>query len=293
MGAAKRYTSELALARGKNVNSADVIALLREVYADGISTRDEADELISFDHTLTETPPDWREFFAETLTDHLLQRCDPVEQVDEAKAEWLIAALSRGRRVATASGFSAVMRVIEIAPKVPFMLAAYAIDQLRVALIAGDGPALGKRPHFSRMIDAGDVSMLAHMLTAASGIAGVPVSRAEAEVLFDLHDAVAGGANDPAFDELFFKAIANHLLAAVGVAVPMRNEMLKSDMGYAERLAGGDGRTLLGAEETAWLQGRIMRDGRATRAEFLLLKFFSGEPGDADPTLRRFLDRAA
>jgi hypothetical protein len=36
-----------------------------------------------------------------------------------------------------------------------------------------------------------------------------------------------------------------------------------------------------------------MRDGRPTAAEYSLLRLFSGEPGNIDPTLRRFLDRAA
>jgi hypothetical protein len=293
MGASKRHTFELALAHGRNIDSADVIALLREVYAEGIGTRDEADELIAFDHTLGETTPDWREFFATTIADHLLQRCEPAASVDDKKAEWLISALSCGRRVATASGFAAVLRLLEVAPQSPSSLAAYAIDQLRVALIAGEGPALGKRPHFSRSIDADDVAMLARMLIAAGGVSGIPVSRMEAEALFDLHDAVAGGANDRSFDDLFFKAITQYLLTVAGVPVPGRREMLESEIEFAARLAGGNGQTPLGPDETAWLAGRIMRDGRATRAELLLLQLFSGEPGDTDPTLRRFLDRAA
>jgi hypothetical protein len=293
MGASKRHTFELALAHGRNIDSADVIALLREVYAEGIGTRDEADELIAFDHTLAETTPDWRVFFATTIADHLLQRSEPAATLDENKAEWLISALCRGRRVATASGFSAVMRLLEVAPQSPSFLAAYAIDQLRVAVIAGDGPALNKRPHFSRMVDAEDVAMLVRILLAAGGVSGVPVSRAEAEALFDLHDAVAGGANDPGFDDLFFKAIAHHLLAGVGVAVPARHEMLQSEPELARRLAPTDSRSLLGPDESAWLAGRIMRDGRATRAEFLLLQLFSGEPDDANPTSRRSLDHAA
>jgi hypothetical protein len=293
MGASKRGTFEPAFAHGRNVHSADVIALLREVYADGIGTRDEADELVSFDHTLTEASSGWCEFFAATISNHLLERREPTGTIDQAKAEWLISALSCGRRVATAGGFAVVLRLLEMAPQIPFVLAAYAIDQLRMAVIAGDGPALAKRRHFSRTVDAEDVALLARMLAAAGGASGVPVSRTEAEALFDLHDAVAGGANHRSFDELFFKAVAHHLLAIVGVAVPVRREMLQSELELAGRLAGGKGHTLLGPDETAWLAGRIMRDGRATRAEYLLLQLFSGEPGDVDPTLRRFLDRAA
>jgi hypothetical protein len=290
MNASKPQSTVLALAHGRHINAADVIALLREIYADGIGTRDEADELIAFDHTLADATADWREFFADTIADYLLRRCEPAGIFDQPKAEWLVAVLSRGRRVATASGFAAVLRVLDEAPQAPPSLAAYAIDQLRVALIAGDGPAIGKRPHFSRTIDAEDVKLLARMLVAAGGEAGRPVSRAEAEALFDLHDAVAGAANDPSFDDLFFKAIAHHLLASVGQAIPALRDTLASD---AERISSGIGGNSLGADETAWLAGRIMRDGRPTAAERRLLGFFSGASGDGDPSLRRFVDCAA
>jgi hypothetical protein len=180
--------------------------------------------------------------------------------------------------------------MLDVAPETPPAFAAYAIDQLRVALIAGDGPAIGKRVHFSRMIDGEDVKLLARMLIAAGGANGGPVSRVEAEALFDLHDAVAGAENDRDFDGLFFRAIAHHLFAAAGRTVPPRREALESDV---EQIASGGGEKILGADETAWLAGRIMRDGRPTTAEYLLLRLLSGEPGDADPSLRRFLDRAA
>jgi hypothetical protein len=290
MGASKPQSFALAFVQGRNINAADVIALLREVYADGIATRDEAEELIAFDHSLAASTAAWCEFFAATIADHVLKRREPADHMDKDKAEWLVGALSRGRRIATAGGFATVLRLIEIAAETPPMLAAYAIDQLRVALIAGDGPAIGRRAHYSRVIDAEDVTLLASTLSAAGGEAGRAVSRAEAEALFDLHDAVAGGANDAALDDLFFKAIANHLMSALNLDVAPRREALALTAPVADRLPAG---TQLDADQTAWLASRIMRDGRPTAAEYSLLRLFSGQPGDIDPTLRRFLDRAA
>ncbi|MEX0589979.1 MAG: hypothetical protein WD207_02715, partial [Xanthobacteraceae bacterium] len=235
MGASKPQSFALAFVQGRNINAADVIALLREVYADGIATRDEAEELIAFDHSLASATPGWRDFFAATVADHVLQRQEPAGFVDKGKAEWLVGALAHGRRIATVGGFAAVLRLIEIAPETPPVLAAYAIDQLRVAVIAGEGPAIGKRAHYSRMIDGEDVALLARILVAAGGDAGHAVSRAEAEALFDLHDAVAGGASDPAFDDLFFKAIANHLMSALSVKVAPRRDVLAPAATIAER----------------------------------------------------------
>jgi hypothetical protein len=290
MGLSKPQSFALAFVQGRNINAADVIALLREVYADGIATRGEAEELIAFDHSLSGATPTWCEFFSTTIADHVLQRHEPAGFVGREKAEWLLGALARGRRIATAGGFAAVLRLIETAPETPPVLAAYAIDQLRLAVIAGEGPAIGQRTHDSRMIDADDVAMLDRILAAAGGEAGIAVSRAEAEALFDLHDAVAGGSNDPRFEDLFFKAVASHLMSAMNAGVAPRRETLAPAAPVTDRLPAG---AQLDADHTAWLASRIMRDGRPTAAEYSLLRLFSGDSGHVDPTLRRFLDRAA
>jgi len=108
-----------------------VIALLREVYADGIGTREEAEELIAFDHSLNESTMGWSEFFAATIADHVTRRQAPPGIVEGEKAAWFIGALSRGRHAVTASGFAAVLRVIETAQDASPSVAAYAIRQLR------------------------------------------------------------------------------------------------------------------------------------------------------------------
>lgn len=74
--------------RGRHVHAADVIALLREVYADGIGTREEAEELIAFDHSLNEITMGWSEFFAATIADHVTRRQTPPGIVDGEKAAW-------------------------------------------------------------------------------------------------------------------------------------------------------------------------------------------------------------
>jgi hypothetical protein len=269
-------------AQGKTINTADVIALLREVYADGIGTREEAEELIAFDRSLGGAEVGWTEFFAATVADHVVQRQEPAGVVCDEKATWLIRALSRGRRLATEGGFGAIMRALDISREVSPLLAAYAIGQVRFAVMGGSGPAIGPRKHFSRMVDAADIALLERILELSAGASARPVSRLEAEALFDLHDAVAGGMNEARFGDLFFATIANHLLASVG-------------MPAASRLAAPAFTTAvqLGAEERAWLSSRIMRDGRPTAGEFQLLQTFASAPDDIDPSQRRSLERAA
>jgi hypothetical protein len=301
MAASKPQSVALAMARGKNINAADVIALLREIYTEGITTREEAEELIEFDQSLAETTPGWREFFAATVGDHIVNRLAPIGVVDDEKATWLVQALSRRRRIATAAGFASVIRVIETGREISPKLAVYAIEQLRAAIIAGEGPAIGPRVHFSRTIDAQDMDLLRSILIAAGGAGAV--TRIEAEALFDLHDVVAPDANDAGFEDLFFKAVAHHLIG--NPALP-RQEMLAPDPRLAERrdavriaeeadyrLPEGVSAVRLGSDEAAWLASHIMRDGRPTAAEFALLRLFTGAADQIVPSLRRYLDHAA
>jgi hypothetical protein len=293
MDASQPQSMALALARGRNVDVADVIALLREVYADGIPTRVEAEELIAFDHSLAAPGQEWSEFFSAALADHVA-----ASNCEDETASWLIAALSHGRR-ATERGFAAVLRILEMAAKPAPPLAAYAIQMMTTALIAGEGAPIGLRAHFSRMIDGDGVALLARVLTAAGGSSSQPVTRAEADALFDLHDAVAGGINDPAFGELFFRAIAQHVIAASGHATLPRGEMFAGvtrttyESAQEFSLPPGCVAEKPGPDLTAWLATRIMRDGRPTMAEYALLRLFSCTP-DGDKFGRRpFLDHAA
>lgn len=303
----KTGSAVLALAQGRNIDAADVIGLLREVHCGGIAAREDAMALIAFDRSLRESTPAWQDFFAVSLADHLLHRQEPAGAFNDAKAAWLIGQLTSAEAVTTAAGFSLVMKLLE-STEGSAQLAAFAISQLRIAVLLGEGPAIGGRPHFSRDIDAEDVVLLARILEAG-GAGSNPVSRDEAEALFDLHDAAAEGNNHPGFDDLFFKAIANYLTASAGHQVAPRREVLMPDPRVAEwrsvfgrghepsepgfRLPpGSTNSTELGPDELAWLSARIMRDGRPTAAEYALLRLFAQER-NSDGSLRRFLDNAA
>src|SRR6202011_6175410 len=56
-----------------------------------------------------------------------------------------------------------------------------------------------------------------------------PVSRAEAETLFEINDAAADRSDDGLFDDLFAKAIVHHAASASGLPVPPRTVALSPD----------------------------------------------------------------
>ena len=106
--------------------------------------------------------------------------------------------------------------------------AAYALTIVRDGVITGEGPTTKGRVHFSRSIDADDTAWCARILTATA-VNDQPVSRAEAEALFEINEAATERADDGRFDDLLAKAVAHYAASASGLKVPPRSVALAQD----------------------------------------------------------------
>src|SRR6478609_866445 len=103
--------------------------------------------------------------------------------------------------------------------------AAHALTIVRDGVITGEGPTTRGRIHFSRALDADDAAWCARILTATA-VEHQPVSRAEAEALFEINDAAAERSDNGRFDDLLAKAIVHHAAAVSGLQVPPRTVAL-------------------------------------------------------------------
>ena len=106
--------------------------------------------------------------------------------------------------------------------------AAHALTIVRDGVITGEGPTTKGRIHFSRALDADDAAWCARILTATA-VEHQPVSRAEAEALFEINDAAAERSDDGRFDDLLAKAVAHHAASVSGLPVPPRTVALSPD----------------------------------------------------------------
>jgi hypothetical protein len=106
--------------------------------------------------------------------------------------------------------------------------AAQALAIVRDGVITGEGPTARGRVHFSRELDADDAAWCARILTAKA-VEHQPVSRAEAEALFEIDDAAAERSDDGRFDDLLAKAVVHHAASASGLPVPPRTIALSPD----------------------------------------------------------------
>jgi hypothetical protein len=123
---------------------------------------------------------------------------------------------------------SELIRKIETSSVADRDVSASALAFVRDGVITGEGPTTSGRVHFSRALDAGDAAWCARILNAAANT-NEPVSRAEAEALFEINKAATERSDDGRFDDLFAKAIVHHAAAASGLPVPPRSVALSPE----------------------------------------------------------------
>ncbi|WP_448044109.1 hypothetical protein [Bradyrhizobium liaoningense] len=106
--------------------------------------------------------------------------------------------------------------------------AAHALSIVRDGVITGEGPTTRGRVHFSRSLDTDDTAWCLRILTATA-VNDQPVSRAEAEVLFEINEAATERTDGGRFDDLLAKAVAHYAASASGLKVPPRSVALSAD----------------------------------------------------------------
>jgi len=106
--------------------------------------------------------------------------------------------------------------------------AVQALAVVRDGVITGEGPTTRGRVHFSRALDAFDAAWCERILTATA-VDDQPVSRAEAEALFEINDAGAERSDNGRFDDLLAKAVVHHAASASGLPVPPRTVALSPE----------------------------------------------------------------
>ena len=145
--------------------------------------------------------------------------------------------------------------------------AAQALTVVRDGVITGEGPTTRGRMHFSRALDAFDAAWCARILTATA-VDDQPISRAEAEALFEINDAATERSDEGRFDDLLAKAVVHHAASASGLPVPPRTVALSPDTAlesWAPTQAVG-----VDTEVLEWIAGQ-MRGKRRSNGTLMAL----------------------
>ncbi len=212
-------------ARG-SIKDTDVLKLRRAYYDDGRITADEADALFTVNSACPVQDASWSDCFIEMLTDYLVNQAEPEGYLTVENADWLIQHISADGRVESKTELDLLITVLDKSRWSPERLVCFALAQVRDAVIKGDGPIRAGRALDPGTVNETEVDLLRRVLYSFGGDGCVAISRAEADILFEINDATAKADNATGWRDLFVKAIANCVMAASGYAVPTREEAL-------------------------------------------------------------------
>lgn len=321
------------ICRRGSIHAADVAELRKLYYEDGQIGAGEADALFSINQACRVKDPAWQEFFIEAVCDYLVAHAEPRGYINVDNADWLIERITHDGVIETQTELEMLVRVIDKARWSPESLVRFVLNAIKDAVISGNGTLRSGHALRAGQITDADVELIRRVIFAFGGDGNAAVTRAEAEILFEINDAIAEVSDNAAWTELFVKAIASVVMVASGYRAPPRSEALRREQWLEARgdlspanfakamFAGGfsgfkdlftreseedrelarlerERRVILTNEEVTgdeahWLAAQINRDGALTYNESCLLAHLKAESPMLHPALRPLLDRVA
>ncbi len=302
----------------------DVLTMRRVIYAKSLISEQDATLVLSLDDSLVDVDPSWSEFLTEVICDYLVHQQLPEGYVDENKAQWLVRHVSANGFVKSDTELELLIKVIEAARRVPHALTAFALEQVKKAVLDGEGPLARGGLLQKDRVTASEVTLLRRILTAASGEAQIAISKIEAEILFEIHDKTRDANNDPEWQDLFVRSLAQYLMSISLYQPPSFEEAVRREKWLAEQtphVGGFFSRMISGSmaalsyghstsdngalnidrnaslaeagkvteSEALWLIERIMKDGQVSELENRLLDYIQREQPDLHPTLTQMM----
>ncbi len=301
------------------VSADEVLFLRRSIFSDGVVQSQELNALFDLGDRAPDGDPEWPQYFAEAAADFYLREEEPHGYLTAEEFETLKTRVTRNGH-ASALELGLLVKLMETAEMTPPSMADFVGNQIKQAILdKPEGPAVDKK----------DVMLLRRYLFAAGGDGNVAVTRREAELLFDINDAVEHGPECPAWTELFVQGVVNHLMAHLGYNAPSREEAFRRDAwardhsvnigGFFKRMVSGGFSAIRNANaeksvsqshneqreadishaekitsnEAGWLAARIGRDGALHENERKLIERMRALEADLPEDLKALLERAA
>ena len=228
MGKLTLVSIEEIRARG-SIRDGDVLKLRRALLDDAQISIDDADALFALDDACPVKDPAWADFFVEALTDFAVHQMKPEGYIVAEKATWLMSKLGFEGRLRSHIELELLVAVIEAARWSPPSLAAFAITQVRHAVETSSGPLRsGQMPEIGAISQA-EIDLLRRIILGFGNDSGIAVTRAEADALMAINQAVIPAKSSPAWTDFFVNAVGNGVLAGLGRAVPRREQAFGAD----------------------------------------------------------------
>ena len=322
-----------AIAARNRITADDVLFLRRNVYQDGMSSRGEVENLFALDGACQEKSPEWAQFLIEATCDYIVHQEKPEGYLSEDNSAWLCRLIVRDGRIDRATELELMVRVLEKAKSAPASFADFVLAQTQSAISDPRGALAAQDGNGMARITGQAAALVRRVLYAMGGHSNVAITKAEAEMMFNLNDRTSASGNDPAWNQLFVQAIANFMMAASGYQVQSREKALAQEAflnapaasgfgGFLSRMISGslsdrkgwnEGNSIedrfaerntafeasvsdaerVTQAEASWLATRINGDGHMGANERALVDFLKAESPSLHPEFQKLLDKVA
>ena len=248
------------------ITDEDVLNFRREVFQDMLVSRVEAEGVFALNNAVENTSKAWNDFFVEVMVDYCVNQAKPHGYMSENNADWLVAQITKDGRLDNNSELELIVKVIERANEVPTLFAAFALEQVAVAVLEGNGALLNNAELKAGVIGAPEANLLRRVMYGVGAEGRLAVSKEEVEVLFELNDMTIEAENHPEWSDVFIKAVSCHLMSAGGYQAIDRKEVLRREEWLDDTsvdVAGMISKTLssVGKIMSGGLFGGAMRSG--------------------------------
>lgn len=211
------------------IEDVDVLRLKSALHTDYVICADEAESLITLNETCQQQHRSWPSFYVDTLADYFVAQLEPEGYLTVEKAKRLTDRIAPQGIIARRTDFDLLVRVIDKARWSPVSLTRLALQQVKLAITEGKGPLRVGATLEPGTIRESDVEQIRRILYAHGGDRPIAITRAEADELFDINEAIADPEANAAWTDLYVKAVTNVVMAVSGHAAPTREEALRRD----------------------------------------------------------------
>ena len=251
----------------------DVLKLRREVFTDGVVDRNEAELLFYLNERCRDHDTAWNDFFVDALTDYFVWQQKPKGYLGIDDGRFLIEGITRDGRIDGRTELELLVNVVHWARNCPEDVVLLALEVVKESVLAGGGLLFGSKRRRPGVIDRADVEIVRKLIYAGGGAGSLTVTRAEADMLFDLNNSTVEKENADTWEDLFVKAIAGHVMFPRGAPeVPDVDEVMrraawvKDRRGVGRLLCGIGGAVVRGKFAQGWHMADLF-GSRAKRQE--------------------------
>ncbi len=301
-------------AADRSITSEEVLALRGAGWADGRMSHEEAEIVFATQHAIEKPSREWSNFFVEAIQNYVLNGSDPRGFASAEEANWLIGQVEADGKICSMTELELLTRIIERAQNVPETLKTFVLGVLEREVSEGVGPTRCGGELSDTHVSTAECRIMRRIIFGQASDRPAAVSRREAEVLFQIKNAVAGNDNAPEFERLFVQGVGNYLMGfAHSSGQISRERMLELEAFVADNKASigrfmgnmaknapnafgvvfgrkdeGSSRAEQAAAEAkvtgieqAWLDQQIAANGEVDVYDKALLEFIAEETGVA------------